>query len=133
MTARPVWPVVVIGLLAVLTVDTCGAILSELMGFSYAWLAIPTFSVFAAIGFVAGWRHSISAAAYAALVVSVVDVTLGWWISWQIGPGRIPLDESQDFLYMLFVAKLSIAIDTLLAIGAGAAARRLASRRALNA
>ena len=84
------------GIIAVLSLDTLGSFASQRLKFRYARLA-PISSLFwattGAIASQAGHQDLIKAIGFgglAGLIVGLVDSTLGWWISWQLGAGRLP-------------------------------------------
>lgn len=83
------WRIALIGMLAVLVFDTLASLASRSLGFPYAKAAIGSFVIYAAVGFAAGRVAPIATAAGIAAVVGLVEATAGWWLSWQIGPGRI--------------------------------------------
>ena len=55
------------------------------MGFDYSLLAPGSFLIYIGIGFVAS-RSSVPVGIIAAAVVGFVDATIGWYLSWLIGP-----------------------------------------------
>ncbi len=128
MSERAVWPVVVIGVIAILIVHTGGAFISKGTGLEYDWFLIPTLITYAGTGFAAGWRRSIPAAAVAAIIVGFIDVTLGWWIAWIIGPGREELKDLSDIFSMVMTFRFSVALAAVFGIGGGMLAHRMRRR-----
>ena len=63
------------------------------LGFSYAYAGIGSAIIYAGAGFfaaiVVGFRSSILVGVAAGLV----DATIGWGVSWAIGPGRVASGE----------------------------------------
>ena len=81
-------PVVVGAGLAVLIFDTLGALASNWLGFSYRSLAPGSFVIYAGAGFFEGWRAGWLGAAVAGAATAFIESTIGWGISWALGPGR---------------------------------------------
>ncbi len=102
-----------LGALTVLLYDTVGSHLSILFGFDYSWLSLGSFLIYAAIGCAAS-RHSLIVGVVAATTVGIIDSTLGWYISWIIGPGRTEeISLGTVVFVVIFVATVS-AISGLL-------------------
>jgi hypothetical protein len=108
---------VAVGLGTVTVIDALGSFASKRIGFPYPRLAWLSFAVYVTLGFLA--ERSLSSAPLAiGLIVSAYDVSVGWWISWIIGPGRLPADQATPkgiALRMVLVVTLDVA---LVAIGA---------------
>jgi hypothetical protein len=81
---------VLVGAIAVLVFDTAGSIASRQLGFAYSRLAPGSFLVYALVGMAVGRSGSLGAAAASGAAVAFVEATIGWMISWRIGPGRPP-------------------------------------------
>jgi hypothetical protein len=83
-----VLPIILIGSLSVLVLDTGGSLASRRFGFPYPWLALASWVIYALVG-IATIRRTGSAgdALLAGVLVGAVDATIGWAISWRIGPG----------------------------------------------
>jgi hypothetical protein len=101
------------GAVAVLALDTIGAFASRTLGFEYAMLAPISFVLYTAIGAYVGVAERVSRAAMVGAVVGVIDATLGWAISWVLGPGQPQAGERITLFgllnTMLFVAVLAAA------------------------
>jgi hypothetical protein len=84
------------GISAVLALDTLGSLASRRRGFSYGRLAPVSYVIWALTGAAAARVNAAAvgspfvAGAMAGGLVGLVDATLGWWISWRLGPGRLP-------------------------------------------
>ncbi len=81
--------------LVVLVLDTLGALAAQRLGFRYTELATVSLLIYFTVGWTLYPNHSIALAAVAGMVVGLVDSTLGWAISWKIGPGK-PQDASRN-------------------------------------
>ncbi len=78
---------------AVLLIASAGALASRRIGFPYPYLTILSFLVYGAAGILGARNGSIGAAALAGALVGLIDSTVGWRISWLIGPGAPPPDK----------------------------------------
>src|SRR6266567_2383546 len=85
---------VLFGIVAVLTLDTIGAYLSQRLRFPYSRLSPISFCFWATSAAIASWSaisdpaKSMGLGWLSGFVVGLVDSTVGWWISWQLGAGR---------------------------------------------
>ncbi|MDQ3798591.1 MAG: hypothetical protein M3384_04005 [Acidobacteriota bacterium] len=97
--------IILIGAFAVVIFDTLGSLTSRRFGFPYHWLTIGSFLIYAAVGFAASKSNGLTSAPLAGGITSLVDSTLGWYISWIIGPGRpaIKMDSNVIFLMVVFI------------------------------
>ncbi len=80
--------ILVVASIAVLVLDTFGSLASKAFGFPYSSLAWGSLIIYAATGFFAARGGGLQTAALGGGAVALVDTTLGWAISWALGPGR---------------------------------------------
>jgi hypothetical protein len=73
---------------AIILIDTLGAFASRGLGFSYGYLIPVSFLTYIAIGFLVAKSATVFVAILTAAVTGFVEATIGWAISWNIGPGR---------------------------------------------
>ena len=101
--------IILIGAFAVLVFDTIGSLASRNFGFPYYWLTVGSFLIYAGVGLAASKYNGLMYAPLAAGIVGLIDSTLGWYISWVIGPGRpeIEMDLMQIFTAIIFVTVLA--------------------------
>ena len=91
---------IVIGSASVLALDTVGSLAARRGKVRYVALAPVSHILWGLAGALGGLSVQFSVAnrilvgAAAAGVVGLVDVTLGWWIAWQLGPGRVPPERA---------------------------------------
>jgi hypothetical protein len=108
---------IVFGSVAVLLFDAIGSLVSKHFRFPYARLAPGSYVIWTAVGAFAAFSALdtlLARAAVAGWVVGLVDATLGWWISWQIGPGRPPAQLTRSG-----VATISILVSVRAAVFGG--------------
>lgn len=80
--------ILLVASIAVLVLDTFGSLASKAFGFPYSSLAWGSLIIYAAAGFFAARGGGLRTAALGGGAVALVDTTLGWAISWALGPGR---------------------------------------------
>ena len=83
-----------IGAAAVLAFDTLGSLASLRFAFAYSQLTVGSFLIYVVVGFAACADGPIGLAPAAGGIVAFVEATIGWAISWWIGPGRLPPEQA---------------------------------------
>ncbi len=78
-----------IGSACVLTIDSLGALIAKKFSFKYAYLTLLSFLTYVLLGYYVGKNHTPEHAAIVCGLVGLLDSTVGWRISWLIGPGKI--------------------------------------------
>ena len=125
----PVLRIGIVGATAVLLYDAVGAITSLVLGFPYALLSLGSFLIQAAVGFFATRASSLKTGVAVATGVAAVESTIGWSISWAIGPGR-PAAESHSVGLIGAAAIIVTIMGTICGLLGGGLARLLARRQA---
>jgi hypothetical protein len=110
------WKTIGIGIAAVLVFDTLASLASVALHFPYAYASFGSVLIYASIGFTVFRRNGLGSAIVAALLVESVDATVGWGISWVIGPGAIQNGQANAIVIattigfvMLFAVACSLA------------------------
>lgn len=100
------------GVSTVIAFDTVGSLASLNFGFAYLWLIIGSFLIYVGVGFAASKYNGLIFAPLAGGITSVVDSTLGWYISWVIGPGRpaMEMDLTAIVSTVIFVTLLGTTL-----------------------
>lgn len=83
---KPFVRTVFVGVLGILLYDSIGALASRSFGFDYSWLIIGTSLIYVFIGF--SITGTLAFSLLAGMLVGLFDSTVGWYISWMIGPGQ---------------------------------------------
>jgi hypothetical protein len=86
----PLLVVIALGSIAVIVLDTAGSYASIKFGLPHTKLALGSSCIYGCAGGLAAHLGTVFVGARAAGAVAMVDATIGWTISWHIGPGRIP-------------------------------------------
>ena len=76
------------GALAVVAYDTVGATASRFLGIRYGVLALGSYAIYSAVAYQIAKESGTVSAVAAGAAIAFIDATLGWAISWAIGPGR---------------------------------------------
>jgi hypothetical protein len=108
--------VIVLGAATVLVCDTSGSLASLRFRFPYSRLTLGSFAIYFVVGFVTAASGSVVSAALTGTVVGLVEATVGWAISWWIGPGRpadYPVTGSRIVGMVVFVMMLGALFGAL--------------------
>ena len=114
------------GAIAVVLFDAIAALASRSMGFAYTNASYGSFLIYAIAGFFGAKVASWKGAALVGLALGLVDATIGWAVSWVIGPGRPP--DTTFSVWMWPVVAISVSITAIIcALIGGVVARVLKS------
>jgi len=107
--------IILIGVFAIVIFDTIGSLASRNFGFGYQWLVIGSYLIYAGVGFAASKYNGLIFAPLAGGITSLVDSTLGWYISWIIGPGRLnmEMDLTAIISTVIFVTLTGVIIGLI--------------------
>ena len=125
---KPISRILVYGAIAVVLYDAVFSLASRTLGFDYSNASVGSYLIYGITGFFAarvlGWKG----AALAGVVLGLVDATIGWGVSWLIGPGR--LAENATFTpWMWPVIALTVCATAVIFALAGALLARLSRRK----
>lgn len=113
------WRIVLMGAIAILLFDALASLASRTLKFPYVYATVGSWLIYAGVAFAAGQRASVPSAVVDTLLVGFVEATLGWRMSWLIGPGRTP---SGVVTASQVVRALVVVLGTAAIIGAVAGA-----------
>jgi len=85
---RSVGAILIGGMVAVIVFDALGAFASKRLGFGYALLIPGSLLIYGTVAALVARRRDVGEGLLAALALAITDLTLGWTVSWFIGPGR---------------------------------------------
>jgi len=80
--------IVIGGVLAVLLFDAVGSVAAKRLGFAYSLLIPGSLLIYGTVAALAARRRDWVVGLLAATLLAFTDVTLGWGVSWLIGPGK---------------------------------------------
>ena len=89
---KRVLPILLVGAAVLVLMDVVGALTGRPLGFPYPRLGVVSLVVYFGVGAIGAWRGSFSDGLAAAIVVGLLDGTLGPLAAWIVGPG--PLDQA---------------------------------------
>lgn len=89
---RRVLPVILAGAGVLVAMDILGAMTGRPLGFPYARLGVVSLLIYVGVGLFGAWRTSFAVGLGAAILVGLLDGTLGPLVAWLIGAG--PLGQS---------------------------------------
>jgi len=85
----PLSRVILGGAVGVVAFDALACLASRRLGVAYPRAAVGSWLIYAVVGCLAGRLGGLRAAALGGAAMGLVDATLGWAVSWWIGPGRV--------------------------------------------
>lgn len=120
-TMRRVLPVILLGVAVLVLMDVIGAITGRPLGFPYPRLGVVSLLIYFAVGALSSWRGSLSDGLAAAIMVGLLDGTLGPIAAWLVGAGSLaqPVTEPGIFAYQLAIVTGTAAALGLLGAAAG--------------
>ena len=80
--------IVIGGVLAVVLFDAVGSLAAKRFGFAYSLLIPGSLLIYGAVAAMVARRRDWVVGLLAATLLAFTDVTLGWAVSWLIGPGK---------------------------------------------
>jgi hypothetical protein len=128
---RRVLPIILVGVAVLVTMHVVGALTGKPLGFPNPRLGVVSFLVYFGVGALGAWRGSFNEGFAAAIVVGLLDGTLGPVAAWLVGAG--PLDQTVTepgiFGYQIAVVTGTAAVAGLAGAVAGSWLER---RRAIR-
>ena len=114
--------------MAIVALDTVACLTAEAFDFSYGALWPLSFLIYGTTAFVAAKLVArVRAGLLAGFSVAATDATLGWAISWLLGPGQ-PSPENRAASAVVVVALTVAATGVVVGLIAGLLGRRVAAR-----
>jgi hypothetical protein len=109
---RRVLPVILAGVAMLVLLDVVGAMTGRPLGFPYPRLGVISLLIYFGVGALSSWRGSFSDGLAAAILVGLVDGTLGPLSAWLIGPGPVDqtIAEPGIFAYQIAVVTGTAAL-----------------------
>jgi len=120
---------VTLGCAAVTVIDTVGSVVSRAAAISYAYFGVLSLVAYVGLGFLVRKSESLLLPATLGMSVAVYDATIGWSISWMIGPGRVAIKTTLSAATIVFTAVTSVGMATLIVVASAAISRMVCSRR----
>jgi hypothetical protein len=128
---RRVLPILLAGATVLVIMDVVGSLTGRPLGFPYPRLGVVSLLVYFAVGALGAWRGSFRDGLGSAIVVGLLDGTLGPIAAWMVGAGPLaqPVTEPGIFAYQIAVVTGTAAAVGLVGALAGSWLER---RRAIR-
>jgi hypothetical protein len=128
---RRALPIILVAVAVLVTMDVVGALTGRPLGFPYPRLGVVSLLVYFGVGALAAWRGSFNDGLATAIVVGLLDGTLGPLAAWMVGAGPLgqAVTEPGIFAYQIAVVTGTAAAVGLAGAGAGSWLER---RRAIR-
>lgn len=114
--------------IALVLFDAIAALASESLGFSYGSAVYGSYLIYGLTGFFAARIGGTRAAIIAGVALGLVDATIGWGVSWLIGPGKPAIDTALT-IWMWLVVAITVCITATICAVVGAFATRFVGSR----
>ena len=111
---KRVLPIILVGAAVLVLMDVVGALTGRPLGFPYPRLGVISLLVYFGVGAIGAWRGSFNDGLAAAIVVGLLDGTLGPLAAWIVGPG--PMDQTVAEPG-IFAYQIAVMTGTAAAIG----------------
>jgi hypothetical protein len=107
-----------IGVVVIIAFDALAALASLATGIGYGWATLGSWILYAGFGYLVARTAAeapLRAAARTGLTLGLADASLGWAVSWGLGPGRVPggLSVTAWVLTVVLVTALAAGIASL--------------------
>jgi hypothetical protein len=118
---RRVLPILLASVGVLVTMDIVGALTGRPLGFPYPGLGAVSLLVYFGVGALASWRGSFQDGLAAAILVGMLDATLGPLAAWVVGPGPVDqtIAEPGIFAYQIAVVTGTAGVVGLVGALAG--------------
>jgi hypothetical protein len=124
---KRVLPILLLGAAVLVLMDVVGALTGRPLGFPYPRLGVVSLLVYFGVGAIGAWRGSFSDGLAAAIVVGLLDGTIGPLAAWIVGPGPVNQTVAEPGI---FAYQIAVMTGTAAAVGLiGAAAGSWLERR----
>ena len=124
---KRVLPILLVGAAVLVLMDVVGALTGRPLGFPYPRLGVVSLLVYFGVGALGAWRGSFSDGLAAAIVVGLLDGTLGPLAAWIVGSGPVDQSVAEPGI---FAYQIAVMTGTAAAVGlVGAVAGSWLERR----
>jgi hypothetical protein len=126
-TMKRVLPILLVGAAVLVLMDVVGALTGRPLGFPYPRLGVVSLLVYFGVGALAAWRGTFADGLATAIVVGLLDGTLGPLAAWIVGPGPVNQTVAEPGI---FAYQIAVMTGTAAAVGlVGAVAGSWLERR----
>jgi hypothetical protein len=96
MIHMEVWQVILIFGFIAIVFDGIWSTVAQAKGYTYSKGTWISFLIYTTAGVVAKQNGSLINGSMSGAGVAGIEATIGWWVSWMIGPGRLPDTFSKE-------------------------------------
>jgi hypothetical protein len=111
---RRVLPILLVGAAVLVLMDVVGALTGRPLGFPYPRLGGVSLLVYFGVGALGAWRGSFSDGLATAILVGLLDGTLGPLAAWIVGPGPVDQAVAEPGI---FAYQIAVMTGTAAAVG----------------
>jgi hypothetical protein len=86
--STPAIRVAILGMISVVVFDAIASLASLAIGFNYEYSAFGSLVLYCAFGYWGSRVRTIAFAPFVGALMGLTDASLGWAVSWILGPGR---------------------------------------------
>jgi len=115
---KRVLPIILVGAAVLVLMDVVGALTGRPLGFPYPRLGVISLLVYFGVGAIGAWRGSFNDGLAAAIVVGLLDGTLGPLAAWIVGPGPVDQTVAEPGIFAYQIAVMTGTAATVGLIGA---------------
>ena len=115
---KRVLPIILVGAAVLALMDVVGALTGRPLGFPYPRLGVISLLVYFGVGAIGAWRGSFNDGLAAAIVVGLLDGTLGPLAAWIVGPGPVDQTVAEPGIFAYQIAVMTGTAATVGLIGA---------------
>ena len=115
---KRVLPILLVGAAVLVLMDVVGALTGRPLGFPYPRLGVISLLVYFGVGAIGAWRGSFNDGLAAAIVVGLLDGTLGPLAAWIVGPGPVDQTVAEPGIFAYQIAVMTGTAATVGLIGA---------------
>ena len=115
---KRVLPIILVGAAVLVLMDVVGALTGRPLGFPYPRLGVISLLVYFGVGAIGAWRGSFNDGLAAAIVVGLLDGTLGPLAAWIVGPGPVDQTVAEPGIFAYQIAVMTGTAAVLGLIGA---------------
>jgi hypothetical protein len=111
---KRVLPILLVGAAVLVLMDVVGALTGRPLGFPYPRLGVISLLIYFGVGAIGAWRGSFNDGLAAAIVVGLLDGTLGPLAAWIVGPGPVDQAVAEPGI---FAYQIAVMTGTAAAVG----------------
>ncbi|MGH9946541.1 MAG: hypothetical protein ACRD6X_05015 [Pyrinomonadaceae bacterium] len=97
------------GMFGIVIYDFISAFISSSTGISYGFFSVGSFLLYILFGFLVGRTSRWYFGTIAGAMLGLAESTVGWAISWNLGPGKLDVEMNAIFIALTIVFVIILA------------------------